>query len=85
MARQLNIVAHALACTKDNYVAHLNLGKFYMDEGKADQAMDQFQEVLRIKPRYADAHYDLGNALMAKDKLNDAIAQFPGHDRHRPK
>jgi Flp pilus assembly protein TadD len=67
---------HALACTTDNYVAHLNLGKFLLEKGDVDDATAHFREVLRIKPRYADAHYDLGIALMQQEKWDAAVAEF---------
>jgi tetratricopeptide (TPR) repeat protein len=67
---------HTLACTTNNYVAHLNLGNALLDKGRADDAIVQYQEVLKITPRYADAHYDLGNALCQKGKMDEGIAQF---------
>jgi len=67
---------HTLACTTDNYVAHLNLGNALLDEGRVDDAILQYQEVLKIKPRYADAHFDLGNALDRKGKTDEAISQY---------
>jgi len=68
--------SHALACTTDNYVAHLNLGKDLLDHGQAADAATQFRATLSIKPHYADAHYDLGDALMQQGKLDAALEQF---------
>jgi len=77
---------HALACTTDNYVAHLNLGNVLLQEGRVDDAIVHYQKVLKIKPRYADAHFDLGNALDQKGRTDEAISQYqkaleinPGH------
>jgi len=67
---------HTLACTKDNYVAHINFGKALAQKGKVDDAILEYQEVLKIEPRYADAHYDLGNALCKKGKIDEGIDQY---------
>jgi protein O-mannosyl-transferase len=67
---------HALACTTDNYVAHLNLGNALLQKGRVDDAIVHYQEVLKIKPRYADAHFDLGNALDQKGRTDEAISQY---------
>jgi tetratricopeptide (TPR) repeat protein len=67
---------HALDCTTDNYVAHLNLGEVFREKGKVDEAIVHYQEVLRIKPRFAKAHYDLGYTLCQKGGMDEGIAQF---------
>jgi tetratricopeptide (TPR) repeat protein len=40
----------ALKVTSGNYIAHDNLGNVLMDEGKLDEAVKQFQEVIRLTP-----------------------------------
>src|SRR5207249_4350464 len=54
---------HALAVTSDNWMAHNNLGGVLSSEGRAEEAIRHFTEVLRIRPEYADAHYNMGIAL----------------------
>ena len=41
-----------------------------------EEAIAQFQTALQIRPDYADAAYNLGNALLQKGDVNDAIALY---------
>ena len=41
-----------------------------------DEAIAHFQKALQIKPDFAEAHYNLGNALLQKGKVDEAIAHF---------
>jgi Flp pilus assembly protein TadD len=68
--------AHALACTSDNYIAHNSLGNVLFQKGRVDEAIVQFQQVLKIKPDYIDAHLNLGNALLQKGSMDEAIVQY---------
>jgi tetratricopeptide (TPR) repeat protein len=67
---------HALAVTKDNWLAHNNLGDALLGKGQTDEAFRQFQEVIRLKPDDAPAHYNLGNTLAMKGQMDDAIGQY---------
>jgi len=46
-----------------NERAHNNLGDALDSEGRIPEAIAQFREVIRLKPDYAEAHSNLGNAL----------------------
>jgi hypothetical protein len=39
-----------------------------------------YQQAIRLKPDFAEAHVNLGNALAAKDRLDEAIEQVREED-----
>jgi tetratricopeptide (TPR) repeat protein len=43
-----------------------------------------FQKALEIYSNYPEAHYNLGNALLQKGQLDEAIAQFQEVLRLKP-
>lgn len=67
-----------ITCARNpgSWMAHNNLGICLRQEGKPDEAIAQFEEVLRLDPEKAEAHYNLGMALMQKGKVEDAISQY---------
>jgi len=67
---------HALSCTADNDVAHVNLGFTLEQKGKVSQAMAQYQEALAIRPGYAKVHNDLGVILAKNGRVDEAIAHY---------
>jgi tetratricopeptide (TPR) repeat protein len=75
---------HALAVTKDNFIAHYNLGVALNDKGQEDEAIKQFQESLRLNPNDVEAHNNLGVALDKKGEVDAAISQYQQALRLRP-
>ena len=67
---------HALDCTTDNYMAHCNLGFYFLEEGKLDEAVTNFQTSLQIKPDDLEALNNLGGAFLQTGRLDDAISQY---------
>ncbi len=55
------------------WVAYLNLGDLLSQKGNVDEAITNFEQALQIKPDYAEASYDLGNALLQKEKLTKPL------------
>jgi tetratricopeptide (TPR) repeat protein len=47
-----------------------------MKDGKIDEAVSTYRQVLGLRPDYADAHYNLGNALREQGALADALAHY---------
>ncbi len=70
------LFTHTLAVTRDNAVAHLNLGDVLLREGKVDDAIPHFAESLRLAPRLPETYNKLGAALGAQGHYEDAIDLF---------
>jgi tetratricopeptide (TPR) repeat protein len=52
------------------------LGMELLEAGKPTEAAAHFERALRLKPDYAEAHYNLGNALMDSGRMLDAIGHY---------
>jgi tetratricopeptide (TPR) repeat protein len=70
------LYGHALAVTKDNWVANYNLGRAELLEGKIDEGILHLEATLRLVPESADARNNLGVALNAKGRYDEAVEQF---------
>jgi protein O-mannosyl-transferase len=53
--------------------ARCNIGKAFLKEGKLNEAISCFNEVLRQNKDFADAHYNLAIALGRQKKYDEAI------------
>ena len=67
---------HTLSVTKNNYVMQNNYANYLMSMGKLNDAVEHFNESLKIKPRAAKVHNNLGNALSKLGKIDDATEQY---------
>jgi tetratricopeptide (TPR) repeat protein len=63
-ADSIALFQHAVEVTRDNFVAYSNLGVALADAGKLPEAISAYKESVRSQPLFADAHYNLGTALM---------------------
>jgi tetratricopeptide (TPR) repeat protein len=71
------LYSDTLAKNPGCWMAHGNLGVYLMNQGRADDAIAHLREAIRIKPDYADAHNNLGNALSRiPGHLGESIAEF---------
>jgi len=77
-ADQFAILANQQAIVLDpnNPQEYINLGVIYYQLGLFDQAQQQFQIAVSLKPDYANAYYNLGHALENQGKLTEALAQY---------
>ena len=81
-----------MALWKDNlihqpgdYVALTFIGDAYMGNGRPQEAIKNYQEAIRIRPDYAEAHNNLGDALFETGQRQRAIEQFQEALRVKPK
>jgi tetratricopeptide (TPR) repeat protein len=52
------------------------LAKRYADRGMDDKAAEAWEEVVKVEPMMAEAHYNLGVALSKLERLDEAIKSF---------
>jgi tetratricopeptide (TPR) repeat protein len=72
----VEIFSQALRVTRDNYLAHTNLGMALAAEGKNEAAIDNYKDSLRINPNHDNAHYNLANLLVKLGKTEEAISHY---------
>jgi protein O-mannosyl-transferase len=51
---------HAVAVTRDNYVAHINLGETFLNQERTEEAAVHFRAAVQIRPSDPAAHLNLG-------------------------
>jgi protein O-mannosyl-transferase len=74
----------AVEVTENNYLAHSYLGDALDKKGQTDEAIRQYQEVLRLRPVYPDAHNNLGAVLDQKGRNDEAIRHYQAALRLQP-
>jgi len=67
---------HALNVTRDNYFAHLQVGRYFSRENDLANAMRHFQKALDIFPDYADAHESMGDEYVALKDYKNALLHY---------
>ena len=72
----VTIFQHALLVTKNNYLAHSNLASALAEEGKLNEAIDHYNEAIRIIPHCAEHYYNRGLAYVTLGQHKKAIDDF---------
>ena len=58
------------------WLAHNNLGKLLLQAGESEQAMEQFNAVIQLKPELGEPYNNLGNALVQLGRIPEASAAY---------
>ena len=87
----LTLFQHAAAVTQGNFVAHDNLGVELDRRGRAEEALAEYREALRIRPgdrnasqNFAQASFQAGARLLEEGKFREAETRFQEGLRLRP-
>ncbi len=56
--------------------AYNNLGSVYFAQAKLHEAVDMFEEALKLQPHYADAYYNLGLVLSKLNRRQEAMHAY---------
>jgi tetratricopeptide (TPR) repeat protein len=67
---------HALEVTRDNYLAHLNLGTALDKKGRLDEAVAELEQALKLKSNYPEALNNLGSILSKQGRQEDAMRYY---------
>ena len=70
------LFTHAVQVTKNNYLAHDNLGMALAAKGEKNEATTHYLAAIEINPSYPNSHFNLGAFLAAEGKNEEAIAHY---------
>lgn len=75
---------HAAAVTRDNYIAHYNIGQTLSVQGRIHEAVEHYYAALRIKPDHEGAHNNLGFTFALQGRWHEATNHYTQALRSNP-
>ena len=73
---EITLFRDTLQKNPDCWMAHNNLGYALAQTGRPREALEHYQQALRLEPNIAEFHNNLGNALKDLGRLPEAIEQY---------
>jgi protein O-mannosyl-transferase len=70
------LFGHALAVTKNNYIADLDYGYWFSKNGNLKEALHYYDDAVRMAPNDPTALYNAGNAFAKLHRWEDAIQVY---------
>jgi tetratricopeptide (TPR) repeat protein len=67
------LFTHALAVTKNNALAHLNLGEALQEQQRPSEALAHYQEVLKLSPARREAYNNIARILTDAGRPEEAL------------
>jgi Flp pilus assembly protein TadD len=67
------------------WMAHVNLGNYYVTQGWLDEALLQYEKSAKIKPDNGDVHNNIANILLAKGQDQEAESHFKAALEAKPR
>jgi Flp pilus assembly protein TadD len=80
----ISLYQHAIGATSGNYVARFNLASVLEKRGDLAGAVAQMRETVRIRPRFALAHAELGQLLARLGQPEEALPELQSAVSLRP-
>ena len=72
----VKLFTHAIKVTRNNSVAHNNLGQALSKQGKYNEAFIHYVKALEINPNYVLAHNNLANIHFTNEKYEKSIFHY---------
>ncbi|MDD5686269.1 MAG: tetratricopeptide repeat protein [Elusimicrobia bacterium] len=66
----------SLEIDSKNEIDLIEMGKFYFLSEKYDEAISEFEKVIKINPKSADAYFNMGIVKEAKNDIDGAKKMF---------
>jgi tetratricopeptide (TPR) repeat protein len=66
------------------WMAYYDLGTYYAERGRIDEAYKYLSEAVRLQPRYSTAHHNLGMVLAQMGRVGEGIAHLEEATRLHP-
>jgi tetratricopeptide (TPR) repeat protein len=79
-----SVAFNLLASVQCYAIGRYVLGEALVQVGRLDEAIQVYEEVLRLNPDYTEAHLNLGNVLYRTGQAQDAIGHYEAALRIRP-
>jgi tetratricopeptide (TPR) repeat protein len=78
------LFVHALAVTRDNHIAHDNLGLYLWEHGRTQEAIEHYRASLALYERFEPLH-NLALALASQGQFSNAIPLYQAALELRPR
>lgn len=80
----ISLFGHAATVTRDNWMAHNNLGTALLRNGRITEAEAEYRRSLAAAPDYSVAHFNLGNLLAERGETGEAREHYLAAERGAP-
>ena len=71
-----SVAFNLLACVENYAETHTTRGITLFEAGKVQEAIQQYEQAIRLKPDFASAYNNLGSSLQQAGKSKEAIAPY---------
>ena len=72
----ITLFSHAIEVTQNNYIAYNGLGFAYSNIGRYQDALESCKQTIKIKPDFAETHYNLGVTYGKLGRYQNAIESY---------